>query len=126
MPSCICPGQYTTFECTVDGDRATYWQGSALQECPNQNRVIIRHSQHQNQQSTTEECGSTGTVIGTPVSAVNISYTSKLTINISQRLNSSTVECASDQQRSFGSSRILLSTGSYSRLLLFLSDCSTT
>ena len=46
ISSCTCLGQELTFECTVDGDGATYWQESALQECPNQNRVIIRHSQH--------------------------------------------------------------------------------
>ena len=111
--SCTCLGQELTFECTVDGNglAATYWQGSALQECPNQNRVIIRHSQHLTRQNTTEECGSTGTVVGTPVSSVNRSYTSRLTINVSQHLNGSTIECVSDGGRSFGSSKILLSNG---------------
>ena len=113
MQSYTCSGEELIFECTVDGDglAATYWQGSALQECPNQNRVIVRHSQHSTQQNTTEECGSTGTVVGTPVSAVNMSYTSQLTINVSQYLNGSTIECVSDRGRSFGSSEILLSTG---------------
>ena len=112
-PSCTCLGQELTFECTVDGDGATYWQGSALQECSNQvhDRVIIRHSQHHTQQNTTQECGSTGTVVGTPVSAVNMSYTSQLTINVSQNLNGSTIECVSDRGRYFGSSEILLSNG---------------
>ena len=111
-PSCTCLGQELTFECTVDGDIATYWRGTALQECSNQqNRVIIRHSQHHTQQNTTEECGSTGTVVGTPVSTVNMSYTSQLTINVSQHLNGSTIECVSDRGRSFGSSEILLSSG---------------
>ena len=111
ISSCTCLGHELTFECTVDGDGATYWQGSALQECRTQNRVIIRHSQHHTRQNTTEECGSTGTVVGTPVSAVNMSYTSQLTITVSQYLNGSTIECVSDRGRFFGSSEILLSTG---------------
>ena len=109
--SCTCLGQELNFECTVDGDGATFWQGSALQECPHQNRVIIRHSQYQTRHSATEECGSTGTVVVTPVSAVNLSYTSQLTINVSQHLNGSTIECVSDRGRYFGSSTILLSNG---------------
>ena len=125
MPSCTCLGQELTFECTVDGDGATYWQGSALQECPNQNRVIIRHSQHHTRQSTTEECGPTGTVVGTPVSAINMSYTSQLTINVSQHLNGSTIECVSDRGRSLQSSKILLSTGTLNFLHFQSYQCMT-
>ena len=45
------------------------------------------------------------------MSAVNMSYTSQLTINMSQHLNGSTIECFSDGERFFGSSEILLSSG---------------
>ena len=42
--SCTCPGDELIFECTIEGDAGTYWQGTALEQCL-QGRVLIRHSQ---------------------------------------------------------------------------------
>ena len=57
-----------------------------------------------------QTCGASGPVVdhGRAVSFVSNSYTSQLTINVSQHLNGSTIECASDSGRQVGSSQILI------------------
>ena len=47
---------------------------------------------------------------------MNGSYTSQLTVNVSQHLNGSTTECASDSGTQFDSRQILLITGMFNSL----------
>ena len=92
------------------GGGATIWQGTALEECAS-GRIILRHSQFESGHNISQICGASGPVVGHAVSVVNDSYTSQLTVNVSQHLNGSTVECASDSGRQVGSRQILLPTG---------------
>ena len=109
--SCTCPGVVLVFECTVDGDGGTFWQGTALQECL-QNRILIRHSQFRGDgHIDVNSCGASGTIVVRTISAVNNSFTTQLTITVNQQLNGSTIECTSDSGRYIGSSQILLKTG---------------
>ena len=109
--SCTCPGDVLVFECTVDGDGGTFWQGAALQECL-QNRILIRHSQFRgNGHTDVNSCGASGTIVVRTISAVNNSFTTQLTIIVNQQLNGGTIECTSDSGRYIGSSQILLKTG---------------
>ena len=110
LTSCICPGYEIVFECTVAGVGGTIWHGTALEECTD-GRIILRHSQFESGYNITQTCGASGTIIGHAVSVENDFYTSQLTINVSQHLNGSTVECASDSGRQVGSRQILHTTG---------------
>ena len=112
ITSCTCPGYEVVFECTVAGGGATIWQGTALDECAG-GRIILRHSQFESGHNISQTCGASGPVVGRAVSVMNDSYTSQLTINVSQHLNGSTIECASDNGTQFGSRQILLTTGMF-------------
>ena len=61
--SCTCPEDELVFECTMDGDTGTYWQGIALEECL-QSRILIRHSQfHGGGHIDRRSCGASGTFV---------------------------------------------------------------
>ena len=112
--SCTCPGDELIFECTIEGDAGTYWQGTALEQCL-QGRILIRHTQFLGGGHTERNaCGASGTAIARTISAVNNTlFTTQLTIFANQRLNGSTVMCISDRGRVIGQSQIWLKTGSY-------------
>ena len=112
ITSCTCPGYKAVYECAVAGGGATIWQGTALEECAG-GRIVLRHSQFESGHNIKRTCGTSSPVVGRTVSVVNDSYTSQLTINISQHLNGSTIECASDSERQVGSSQIILRTGMF-------------
>ena len=84
----------------------TLWQGTALEECAG-GRIILRHSQFNSEHNIRQTCGASGPVVGRAISVVNDSYTSQLTIIVSQHLNGS-IECASDSGRQVGRSQILI------------------
>ena len=110
ITTCTCPGKEVVFECAVSSDGATIWQGTALEGCTGQ-RIILRHSQFESGHSISQTCGASRLVSGRATSIVNDSYTSQLTINVSQHLNGSTIECASDNGRQVDSSQIFITTG---------------
>ena len=124
ITSCTCLGYEVVYECAVAGGGATIWQGTALEECTN-GRVLLRHTQFESKINIYKTCGASGSVVGHAISVMddsysavndsssvmNGSYTSQLTINVSQHLNGSTIECASDSGRQVDSTQILLTTG---------------
>lgn len=95
ITSCICPGQEATIRCTVDGGVATIWRGSALENCSD-GSIILRHSQFGNGHTINKTCGPSGQVIGQAISSENRSYTSQITINITQQIIGSHIVCATD------------------------------
>jgi hypothetical protein len=116
--SCACPGDELIFECTIEGDAGTSWQGTALEDCLHR-RIIIHHSDQFRGGEFIDRnvCGASGTVIVGTISAVNNTlFTTQLTIFAKQQLNGRTVECASanDTGRVIGHSQILLKTGNRS------------
>ena len=117
ISSCTCPGHEVVFVCAVAGGGATIWQGTALEECAN-GRIILRHSQFESGHNINQSCGVSGPVGGRAISVVNDSYISQLTVNVSQHLNGSTIECASDNGTQVGSRQILLTTDSTAPLPL--------
>ena len=112
LNSCICPGYEAVFECVVTGDGATVWSGTALDQC-SIDTITLRHSQFINQPgySISQNCGDSGQIIGCAISVVNDSYTSQLTVNVSQSLIDANVECASDSGSHVGTKQIFLTTG---------------
>ena len=96
LSSCICPGYEAVFECVVTGSGATIWSGTAFDNCTNINdRIILLHSRfNQRGYNINDTCGDGGQIIGHAVSAVNNSYISQLTINITQSLIGANIVCA--------------------------------
>ena len=108
---CICPGYEAVFECVVTSGGATTWKGTALDRCSN-DKITLRHSQFiQRGYSFSNNCGDNGPIIGHAVSVMNDSYTSQLTVNVSQSLIGANVECATDSGTNVGTKQILLTTG---------------
>ena len=109
--SCTCPGDELIFECAIEGDAGTYWQGTALEECLQRN-ILIRHSQFRGGgHIDRKSCGTSGTVVVHTISVVNNTFTTQLTITANHHLNGRTVECVSDRGRVIGCSQIWLKTG---------------
>ena len=76
--------------------------------------IALRHSQFiQSGYSISQNCGDSGPIIGRAVSVVNDSYTSQLTVNVSQSLIGANVECTSDSGSHVGTKQILLTTGTF-------------
>ena len=113
--NCICPGYEAVFECVVTGSGATVWSGTALNQCSSElHRIILRHSQFsQPGYSISTTCDDSRRIIAHAVSEVNNSYTSLLTINVSQNSIGANIDCASLRQSGEVShiGQILLTTG---------------
>ena len=111
LSSCICPGYEAVFRCTVDDGVATVWRGSALENCSDDS-IVLRHSQFRGGHTINKTCGTSGQVIGQTISVVNGSYTSQLTINVTQQIIGSPIVCGTDDEYS-SSTQIMSSTGMY-------------
>ena len=95
------------------GNGVTVWQGTALEEC-DYNSIVMHHSRFVSGFTFSATCGASGPVVGRVVSVVNDSYTSQLSISVSQHLIGSIIECASDngiQANLVGGREIILTTG---------------
>ena len=90
------------------GGGATIWQGTALEECAG-GRIILRHSQFESGHNINQICMCKWTSSWS--CCFSCECTSQLTINVSQHLNGSTIECASESGRQVGNRQILLATG---------------
>lgn len=118
ITSYVCPGQEAVFRCIVHGGVTTRWQGSALQNCSD-GSVILRHSQFGNGLAINKTCGTSGAVVGQPISAENGSYISQLAIFAHQGLNGSIIECATGGGFLASRIQVLLITGA-KFLILFI------
>jgi hypothetical protein len=95
LSSCICLGYEAVFECIVTGSGITKWSGTAFDNCSNHRSIALRHSEFiQSEYNISQNCSDSGLIIGRAVSVVNDSYTSQLTINVSQYLVGANVKCA--------------------------------
>ena len=107
----MCAGQEVSFECIVESGGGTFWVGTSLAGCTNEN-ILILHSEHNSRNNYSETCERIGPILIQPVSAVNNLYTSHFTIlNVSQNLNGSTIGCESDSGLEIGLIPVILSTG---------------
>ena len=82
ISGCMCPGCTLTYECTVVGRPTgiTVWQGSALENCRNQEISLIHY---QFGTSVHQTCNNGSIVaVGQEFDSVNGSYTSQLNITV--------------------------------------------
>ena len=109
---CTCQGHNVTYECTVSGNGATIWTGTAFDCSSANNELIIFHST--NDTSEMSEYCNNGAIIGRAIGAKNDSYTSQITIQVSNEFNGTTVVCAHDNGTDtieIGSAMLNITTG---------------
>ena len=81
-----------TYECTILGEGATLWKGSAF-NCPDtDNEIVLLHSIN----SIEQRVCNNGAIIGRIVHVKGNIYTSQLTVNISSEVPDSDITCAYD------------------------------
>ena len=97
LNDCTCQGHNVTYECTVNGSGATIWKGTAFDCSLTNNEIAIFHSI--NYTSERSKACNNGAIIGSAVRAENHSYTSQLTVHVSDELNGTTVVCVHDDGR---------------------------
>ena len=74
----------------MDGSGATIWRGSALQPCS----LVLRHSQFES--GTRKICENNQNIVAQTIGTVNGTYTSQLTVNVSNDLIGLSIECVHD------------------------------
>ena len=103
------------YECTVVGNGVTVWKGIAFADCSSiKNELIIFHSTSDTIEMS--ECCNNGAIVGCDIRAENGSYTSQITIRVSDELNGTTVVCAHDNGTNtieIGSAILNITAGSY-------------
>ena len=93
--SCACPNYSVTYECTVVGQGATVWQGSALDCESSSSDIVLLHSRFTLASGTNVTCNNGG-IVGQSLRVENKSYTSQLKVKVSSDLIGKTVECNYD------------------------------
>ena len=111
--NCTCSGSTLVFECTNAGAIATVWRGSFF-DCPS-NSIVLRHRLFQSGINGT--C-SNGAIVARSIEALNNSYTSQLSVTVSQRMKNGSVECIRDSsiETTIGTCPLNLATGKHRQL----------
>ena len=93
MSGCVCPGDTLTYECTVMGEVATIWTGSALHCTSTNNEIVLLHSRFGNGQLNSCRYGA---IVASSLSVEDNNYTSQLNVTVTPDIAGKTIECASD------------------------------
>ena len=108
-----------TYNCTVSGSGATIWKGTEF-DCSSNNEIIILHSI--NYTSERPKTRNNGAIIGRAIGAENDSYTSQLTVQISDELNGTTIVCVHDNGTDsveIGSAILSVTTGTVAIVYIY-------
>ena len=90
--NCTCQGYQQIYECTIFGEGATVWRGSAL-DCPEtNNEITLLHSGN----STVQGSCNGGALTATIIRIERNSYTSQLTVNVSADMIGLNITCSYD------------------------------
>ena len=116
---CTCEGHNVTYECTVFGNGATIWKGTAFDCSLTNNELAIFHTINFTSQRPLP-CNN-GAITVHVIGAENGSYKSQVTIQVSNELNGTTVVCAYDNgtlSTEIGSAILNITEGTYKQKLL--------
>ena len=105
---CTCQEYNLVYECTVEGEGATVWRGTAF-GCPATNNEIVLY----HRTNFTEECNN-GMIVGHVIRTVNNHHTSQLTVRVSPEMNGRSIVCAHDNDIgtiTIGSSMVTITVG---------------
>lgn len=116
LNSCTCPGHNQVYECTVVGEGATIWKGTAF-ECAATNNEIVLFHEYSNGMSSNQRACNNGTIIGRIIRAENGTYTSQVTVVVRPEMASRSIQCIYDSidgtTTEIGSAILAITTGSY-------------
>lgn len=91
---CVCPGHIVTYQCIVQGELLTVWQGSAFQ-CAS--REVTLTNIEFGTSAAFGECNTDEiTIVGRGLSIDNGCYTSELNVTFVPALQGTTVTCSVD------------------------------
>ena len=116
---CGCQGYNVTYKCTVFSGAATVWRGTAF-DCSFINNEFVIFNDINNYTSQNPQTCTNGAIIGRGTGVENDSYTSQITVQISDELNGTSVVCAHDNGTDsieIGSAILNITTGTYTKLL---------
>ena len=111
---CACPGDHLLIDCSVTGGVATLWRGTAFDCHGVSNSIILRHSQFNLSEPAAVECNDR--IMAHSV-GVSDTFTSQLSVNVTEELNNKTIECirdtsgSTDSHELVGATTIMLATG---------------
>ena len=108
---CTCQGYDSVYECSVSGGIATIWKGTAFDCQLGANEIALLHNNFTLQRA--ETCNN-GNITGQSVRVQNGTFTSQLTVRVSDELNGSTIVCAYDTEGDtpvVGSTQLNIRTG---------------
>ena len=112
LNDCTCPGHDQTFECTVVGEGATIWKGTAFDCTGTDNEIVLLHA---SSSSSPLQCND-GAIQGRIVRTINNTYTSQLTVAVTNELLGRSINCihdsiSSDSTIIIGSTPLTITTG---------------
>ena len=116
---CTCEGHNVMYECTVFGNGATIWKGTAFDCSLTNNELAVFHTINFMSQRPLP-CNN-GAIVGRAVRAEKGSYTSQITVQVSDELRGTTVVCSHDNgtlSTEIGSAILSITKGTYRQKLL--------
>jgi hypothetical protein len=115
LSDCACPGHSQMFECRVVGEGATIWKGTAFECASTDNEIVLLHARSSS--SSPLQCND-GAIQGriTDISTVNNTYTSQLSVSVSNELEGRSISCMHDSSSDgsinvIGSTLLMITTG---------------
>ena len=114
LNSCTCSGHNQVYECTVVGEGATVWKGTAF-ECAATNNEIVLFHEYNNGMSSNQRMCNNGTIVGRIIMAENGTYTSQVTVAIRPEMANRSIQCIYDSidgtTTEIGSAILTITTG---------------
>ena len=114
---CTCEGYNVTYQCTVVGQGATIWGGSAFRCSSTNNEITLFNTDRMGE---SRKCND-GKISGFSLTAENNSYTSQLNVLVSSEMIGRTIGCFHDRGGStaeIGSSNLMITAGRYYNKLI--------
>ena len=108
-------GYTATYQCTAAGNGVTIWQGKDSFNCP-RNRIVLRHENFIRPHGAYGDCNG---FIGQSLPYMKgDNYSSQLTVNVTPKLNGTTIECqyenlTTNERSEIGRTQLILTTGIY-------------
>ena len=105
---CACPGNELPFTCTVVGNGATSWEGTAF-DCTAQ-RIVLRHNLFTGSAGATGMCNN-GAIVGRSLEVNNNCYTSQLDVTVDYTFSNETIACVHSGIGTIGTVLLMIPEG---------------
>ena len=109
VATCLCPGYEIFIKCTLAGSGVIQWRGTYFDLCID-GPITLRRS-NSSEGIITRICDADRLTDARVISAMNHSFSSKLTVNVSEGMHRKTIECVhhnGSDEYIIGTTQILL------------------